>query len=104
MNELLTVAELKLAVESIFRELLKASELETLRYDVESIEPYGQTLSPDHVLTHDYACLKWDILGETGRSGNLRLSQGADIYLSFIRGDLQEFISESRFAWGEWRA
>jgi hypothetical protein len=43
------------------------------------------------------------VLGEEGGSGSLPLDDGVDVLVRFVQGDLQDFIAESHFGWGEFR-
>lgn len=49
------------------------------------------------------AHVTWRIMDEEGGSGGLHVDEGTDRLVRFVQSDLQDFVSESRFGWGQLR-
>ena len=60
-------------------------------------------LQDDDVVIENSAMARWEVLGEDGGSSSLWIEGGADRLITDVQSDLQDFIAESRFAWGELR-
>lgn len=71
------------------------------------IETGDTTCTPlldDDVVLQNSAMARWAILGEDGGSGSLPIEDGEAGLVAGVQSDLQDFIAESSFAWGELRA
>ncbi len=60
-------------------------------------------LQDDDVVIENSAMARWEILGEDGGSSSLWIEDGYDRLVADVQSDLQDFIAESSFAWGELR-
>ncbi|MDJ0322011.1 hypothetical protein [Pseudarthrobacter sp. PS3-L1] len=105
MTELMCVREVKLLLEPMFEAMLSSTELGTLVWRIERVSDYSNEveLPDDALIAPNEAWVRWEVLGEAGGSGSLRLDGGSNALISFVHSDLQDFIAESRFGWGELR-
>lgn len=101
-------------VEPMFGEMLTDAELRTVVFHLAPridswntmIAPrdwWALELQPDDLVETGSAHLRWSICGEKGGSSTLQLDNGPEYMVRALQGDLQDFIAESRFAWGELR-
>jgi hypothetical protein len=91
-------------LEPVFREMLRADELRSTRFHLAPIkDPWGHALQPDDLVETNSAVVCWRIVGERGGSSGLRLDDGPEMTARSVQSDLQDFIAESRFGWGEFR-
>lgn len=98
-------ADLRRAMSIVFEEMLNGPELASLRvyftrlFIDGSERPLrvGERLDDGDVRVH------WEILGEEGSARGLQ--RGADLanFALAVQSDLQEFIAESSFGWGQLR-
>ncbi len=97
-----TVSELRILLEPMFASMLTLRELRTLEFDIELFDASGDPLPPEAPVTID-ARVTWRIMDEGGGSGGLPVDEGADRLVRFVQSDLQDFVSESGFGWGQLR-
>ena len=99
------VRDLERLLEPVFESMLSDAELRSLTVRVVRVADGadGRALHADAVIATNDAWVRWKVLGEDGGSGSLRLDDGVDALVRFVQGELQDFIAESRFGWGELR-
>jgi hypothetical protein len=103
-REVMEVRAVLALLEPVFREMLRADELRSTRFHLAPIDdPWGHALQPDDLVETNSAVVWWRIAGERGASGGLRLDDGPEMTARSVQSDLQDFIAESRFGWGEFR-
>ncbi|WIB26893.1 hypothetical protein [Curtobacterium sp. MCSS17_015] len=103
-GEVMEVRAVLALLEPVFREMLRADELRSTRFHLAPIDdPCGHALQPDDLVETNSAVVWWRIVGERGASGGLRLDDGPEMTARCVQSDLQDFIAESRFGWGELR-
>lgn len=100
------VRDVKLLIKPVFESMLSEAELRTLTWRVERIVDYpaGADLPGDALVRSNEAWVRWEVRGESGGTGSLRLEEGPDALVRFVQSEFQDFIAESRFGWGELRA
>jgi hypothetical protein len=105
MNELKYVRDVKRLVEPIFESILSPTELESLTFRLEWVADgaNGRELPADTVIKTNDTWVRWQVLGEEGGSGSLRLDDGVDCLVRSVQSEIQDFIAESCFGWGELR-
>lgn len=105
MTELTYVRDVKRLLEPIFESMLRPTELRSLTFWLERIADgaNARELSAETIIRTNDTWVRWQILGEEGGSGSLRLDDGADALVRCVQSELQDFIAESRFGWGELR-
>ena len=104
MAERMYVRDVKRLLEPMFESMLNPAELRSLTFRLERVADRGRgsELPADSIIeTHD-AWVRWQVLGEEGGSGSLRLEDGVDALVRSVQSD-QDFIAESHFGWGELR-
>lgn len=99
-----TAAELKRKLRPMFVEMLSADEFATLSYRLVLVDdgPDGSPIDPSAHVHEFEAWVRWSIRGEEGGSGGLPVD-GAAAAVRAVQSDLQDFISESAFGWGQLR-
>ena len=103
-GDVLTVAEVLALVRPAFRGMLHDDEYRSLRLVVVPTEASGgPALNEDDLVEHGSAVLRWRIMQERGWSGWLDVDGGPEALVRGVQSDLQDFIAESRFGWGEFR-
>jgi hypothetical protein len=104
MPEVMRVAEVVALLMPMFREMLHDDELASLRLEVVLWDrPNEPPLGPDDLVECNRAAMRWWILGERGWSGGLDVCEGPVAMIRAVQSDLQDFIAESGFGWGELR-
>jgi hypothetical protein len=105
MTELKYVQDVKRLLEPIFESMLSPTELRSLTFRLERVADgaNGKELPADTAVKTNETWIRWQILGEEGGSGSLSLDGGVDELVRFVQGELQDFIAESHFGWGELR-
>lgn len=100
-----TVKDVLLLLEPMFASMLNAKEFSSLAYEIVSVDNSftGAALDPQVLLSSQEAVVRWRVLGSQGWSGGLRISESPDVMVRFVQSDLQDWISESEFAWGQLR-
>jgi hypothetical protein len=100
-----TAGELLALLEPVFAEMLSPRERKGMHVWVERIDDAEPVLpiGSDERVDDRRAWVKWRIRGEDGGSGSLRPEEGPTEMLRAVQSDLQDFIAESKFAWGELR-
>jgi hypothetical protein len=98
----MTVADVKKLLEPMFDAMLHDRERRTLRYRLERRRD-GQELSDDDSVGVGLTWVRWEVLDEEGGSSTLRFDVDPEELVLAVQGDLQTFIAESSFAWGELR-
>jgi hypothetical protein len=101
----ITDAELRQTLSPVFEEMLSERELSSLRLSFtrlfidgrERSVRDGERLDDGDVRVH------WEILGEAGSARGLQ--RGVDLaeFALAVQSDLQDFIAESSFGWGQLR-
>ncbi len=99
------VRELERLLEPVFESILSDTELRSLTVRVVRVADGadGRALPADAAIATNQAWIRWQVLGEDGGSGSLRLDDGVDALVRFMQSELQDFIAESHFGWGELR-
>lgn len=105
MAGLMYVRDMKLLLKPVFEAVLTETELQTLVWRIEKVADYPNGIEiPDGALiASNEAWIRWEVLSETGGSGSLPLDNGTSTLTRFVQSDLQDFIAESHFGWGEFR-
>ncbi len=84
--------------------MLHPHEAVTLQlFLIEAGDSSWTPLQDDDVVIDTSAMARWEILGEDGGSSSLWIEGGAEQLVADVQSDLQDFIAESGFAWGELR-
>ena len=100
----MNVAEVVALLTPMFHEMLHEDELASLRLD---IVPLGATdgsqLRNDEPVETHGAAVRWQVLGERGWSRGLDVDEDPATLVRGVQSDLQDFISESDFGWGQLR-
>jgi hypothetical protein len=101
MTDAMTVGEIRALLAPVFAVMLEPAEFASLEWDVVA---WGtESVLPDAVIPEGIAArVEWRILGETGRTGSLRTEDPRTL-VRFVQSDLQDFIAESAFGWGQLR-
>lgn len=99
------IREVKQLLEPMFESMLTSEELRSLTFRMVKVVDgmHGRGLPDSDVIELSRVWVRWQIAGEDGGSGNLILEGGADSLVRFVQSDLQDFIAESSFGWGELR-
>lgn len=99
------VRDIKCLLVPVFESMLSDGELETLTLRIVLVSggPEGEALPDDVAVATNEAWARWQICGEKGGSGSLAVHDGLDSVVGAVQSDLQDFIAESRFGWGELR-
>jgi len=101
----LTAGDVHQALMPMFTTMLTDDELATLNYRVVRVDacrdepPLRYDVDLDDVMSW----IRWEIANEEGGSGSLHIEDGLDVLVRRVQSDLQDFIAESRFAWGQYR-
>lgn len=105
MTERVYVRDVKLLLEPILESMLNPLKLRSMTFRLERVADsgYGRELPADIIIKTNDAWVRWQVLGEEGGSGSLRLEDGVDALVRFVQSDFQDFITESHFGWGELR-
>lgn len=105
MTEMKYVRDVKRLLEPIFESILRPTELRSLTFWLERVADgaNGRELPAGTAIKTNDAWARWQILGEEGGSGSLRPDDGVDALVRFVQSELQDFIAESSFGWGELR-
>lgn len=105
MTELKYVRDIKRLLEPMFESMLSPTERRSLTFWVEKVvaSTNGRELSAGTVIKTNDAWVRWQVLGEEGGSGSLPLDDGVGTLVRFVQSNLQDFIAESQFGWGELR-
>ncbi|MCP1503926.1 hypothetical protein J2Y89_002670 [Curtobacterium herbarum] len=104
MPEVMRVSEVVALLMPMFREMLHDDELASLRLEVVPRDhPDEPPLEPDDLVESNCAAMRWWILGERGWSGSFDVREGPVAMVRAVQSDLQDFIAESGFGWGELR-
>lgn len=100
-----TVKDVLRLLEPMFVSMLDAKELSSLEYEVVSADDAftGSALDPLVPLSSHEVVVRWRVLGEQGWSGGLRTYESPAVMVRFVQSDLQDWISESEFGWGQLR-
>ncbi|MEK6310677.1 MAG: hypothetical protein V4737_05885 [Curtobacterium sp.] len=104
MTVVLTVGEVLAAFRPVAEHMLRPDEFRAARFWIAPIHAWDEDRDED-AFAEDQDALVWDLCGETGSSSTL----GVEIWddeeqlLGALASDLQDFIAESAFAWGELR-
>jgi len=100
----MTAEDLLTLVRPVFVQLLSDAELKSLGLEVVPIdEPDGAALMSSDPIHREGAAVRWSILGERGWSSELDPRADAAALEGALLGDLQDFIAESDFGWGQLR-
>lgn len=102
MVESMRVRDVKRLLDPMFESMLNPGELQSFTFRLDRVAD-GVELSDDTTIKTNDAWVRWKILGEKGGSGSLPLDDGAGVLIRFVQSELQDFIAESRFGWGELR-
>ncbi|ROQ05567.1 hypothetical protein EDF54_2187 [Rathayibacter sp. PhB93] len=102
---MITDAELREALSPVFEEMLSEHEFASLRlfFTRLFIDGTERPLNGGERLDDGDVRVHWEILGEEGWARGLQ--QGVDLaeFALAVRSDLQDFIAESSFGWGQLR-
>jgi hypothetical protein len=108
VDDSVTVADLKKLLEPMFDAMLHDHERAALSYHLEQRvgeqwlgdkEPLGD----DDVVGSTMTWVRWEVLDEEGGSASLDLDGSPEELVEAVQSDLQDFIAETSFAWGELR-
>ncbi|SMH42898.1 hypothetical protein SAMN06295885_2091 [Rathayibacter oskolensis] len=102
---MVTSGELRRVLDPVFEAMLDERELASLRLHVTRLFLDGteRPLRPDEQLEDGDVRVHWEVLSEKGASRALQ--SGADLsdFALAAQSDLQDFIAESSFGWGQLR-
>ena len=100
----MTAEDLLALVRPVFVQVLSDAELTSLGLEVVRLyEPEGAALLSSDPIDGEGALVRWSILGERGWSSELDPRASAVALKRALLGDLQDFIAESGFGWGQFR-
>ncbi|WP_267423049.1 MULTISPECIES: hypothetical protein [unclassified Curtobacterium] len=101
----MNAAEVVALLTPMFREMLDDVELASLRFGIVPMDdPDGpHRLRDDDPVRSNAAVVRWQILGERGWSRGLDGDEDTATLVRGVQSDLQDFISESDFGWGQLR-
>ncbi|GAB2968325.1 hypothetical protein [Frigoribacterium salinisoli] len=100
----MTAEDLVALVRPVFVRLLSDAELMSLGLEVVWLhEPDGTALLSSGPIDGEGVAVRWSILGEQGWSGELDPRAGVAALQRAVLGDVQDFIAESGFGWGQLR-
>jgi hypothetical protein len=100
----MNVAEVVLLLTPMFHEMLHDDELASLRFGVVPLgEPDEAHLREDDPVRTNEAVVRWQVLGERGWSRGLDVDEDPVTLVRGVQSDLQDFIAESDFGWGQLR-
>ena len=100
----MTAGDLLKLVRPVFVQLLSDAELTSLRLKVVRLhEPDGVALGSSDPLEREGVVVRWSIFGEQGCSSELDPRADAAVLGRALLDDLQDFIAESGFGWGQLR-
>ncbi|PYY33696.1 hypothetical protein [Curtobacterium sp. MCBD17_030] len=102
MSTLLSVTDLTRLLDPMFDSMLSPRERKALTVRVERITDRQELFDSD-IVESGSARLRWAVFGEDGSSGTLQLAGGTQEMVLSVQSDLQDFLAESSFAWGELR-
>jgi hypothetical protein len=102
VSTLLSVADLMRLLDPMFDSMLTPRERKTLTVRVEQIAD-GHELFDSDIIESGSTWLRWAVFGEDGGSGSLQLAGGTREVVLSVQRDLQDFLAETTFAWGELR-
>jgi hypothetical protein len=98
------VAEVVALLTPMFHEMLREDELASLELGIVQLgATYGPQLRDDEPVGTHAAAVQWQILGEQGWSRGLDVDEDPVTLVRGVQSDLQDFISESDFGWGQLR-
>jgi hypothetical protein len=105
MREMTQVWELKRLLQPMFESMLTSEELRSLAFRVVRVVDgiNGREFPDSDVIELGRVWVRWQIVGEDGGSGSLILENGLDSFVRSVQSDLQDFIAESGFGWGDLR-
>jgi hypothetical protein len=104
VDEILEVSEVIALLRPMFQVMLTTPELATLTLEIVPIDDVtGSALDGDDLVEQNGAVVRWRIMRERGWSGGLWVEDGLDALVRNVQSDLQDFIAESRFGWGQLR-
>ncbi|NQX06927.1 hypothetical protein HQQ82_19335 [Rathayibacter sp. VKM Ac-2856] len=100
-----TIEELRLALVPVFEEMLHEDERSSLRLHFVRLAewPDGSPLSPADRLEDGSVIAQWAVLDEMGSSRELQSGVSVSVLALAVQSDLQDFIAESFFGWGQLR-
>lgn len=101
----MNVAEVVALLTPMFREMLNDDELASLRFGIVPLDDLDgpHQLGDDDPVRSNSAVVRWQILGERGWSRGLDGDEDPATLVRGVQSDLQDFISESDFGWGQLR-
>lgn len=102
---MITDAELRQALSPVFEEMLNERELASLRVSFTRlfIDGAERPLRSGERLEDGDVRVHWEILGEEGSARGLQRGVNLADFVLAVRSDLQDFIAESSFGWGQLR-
>ena len=102
MTVVMSVADLLTALRPVAAGMLRSDELRRARFWV---CPHGawEDQRPDDDVVDGRMTVAWKICGNRGGTGTLHLHDDERALLHAVAEDLQDFIAESTFAWGDLR-
>ncbi|KQO60002.1 hypothetical protein [Curtobacterium sp. Leaf261] len=105
MDEVLRVGEILRVVEAVFAEMLHPDELASSSFVVTRVDDWRRTtsLARDDLVESGEAWVRWRVCGEDGGSSSINVEEGRSQLVRRVQSDLQDFIAESRFGWGQLR-
>ena len=100
----MTAEDLVALVRPVFVQLLSDAELTSLGLEAVWLkEPDSAALLSSEPIDGEGAAVRWSILGEQGWSGELDPRAGIAALERAVLDDVQDFIAESGFGWGQLR-
>jgi hypothetical protein len=106
VTDTVTVGELLEALDPMLREMLTPEELDGAEFwaSTHGADQY-EALRPlplDRVVDRE-TVVRWRICTEDGSTGGIWIDHGLPVAVLAVQSDLQDFIAESDFAWGQLR-
>jgi len=101
----MNVAEVVALLTPMFHEMLHDDELASLRFGIVPMDDFDgpHRRRGDDPVRANSAVVRWQILGERGWSRGLDGDEDPATLVRGVQSDLQDFISESSFGWGQLR-
>lgn len=98
------VSDVIALLQPMFDEMLLPGERASLRFHLVATGDWDdRALRPSDLVEHHSAMVRWRILGEHGGSGSIPVDDGPTSLVRQVQSDLQDFIAEKRFGWGQLR-
>jgi hypothetical protein len=105
MDEVMRVGEMLRLLEPALAEMLEPAELASSSFALTRVDEWPGTtpLAPDDLVGTGEVWARWRVCGEDGGSSSISFDEDPSQLVRRMQSDLQDFIAESRFGWGQLR-